>query len=272
MTANPLWSCRLKVNRAVTHFNQLNSEVDAFLARKPYSIIREIDPNIGQRVFKLHVAEKLPAEWSSLIGDCIHNARSSLDALAYALVRHGGGTPTDHTKFPIGAAKNNFAALKGASPAALRIARRLKPHKGGNAALNRLNEMSVIDKHRVIIPVATALMESNITMTTTIPGGGEPLKARIPLQSSKIYPLYDGQILGTFAQTDSVSFSRSSGQVHMPIDHTKTEADFEFAYQIVFGNRDVCGGESLTATLYKIITFTQGTIDLFARHIFKSRW
>ena len=93
MSDQPLRSCRLKINRAITHFNQLNAEVETFLSRQPYKIVKKLDPVSGESEFKLHMAEKIPAEWSSLLGDCIHNLRSALDALAYVLVDRGVEPP-----------------------------------------------------------------------------------------------------------------------------------------------------------------------------------
>ena len=156
MSAYLLLNCRWKIDRAITHFNQLNSEVEAFISRQPYRVVREFDPSTQKSVFKLHMAEKIPTQWGLILGDCVHNTRSALDALAYALVKHGGGKPTRDTKFPIGMAKNNLAALKGASDQALTLVKRLKPHKGGNGPLNCLNDMDVIDKHRLIIVIRRA--------------------------------------------------------------------------------------------------------------------
>jgi hypothetical protein len=68
--------------------------------------------------------------------DCVHNLRSALDHLAIVLVRDGGGTPGEYTAFPISRDRTHIETraiqrLEGASAAAIKIVKRLKPYPGG---------------------------------------------------------------------------------------------------------------------------------------------
>jgi len=55
----------------------------------------------GNLSFLVRIREDPPAEWSAIIGDAVHNARSALDHLAFALVEANGGSADENTTFPI---------------------------------------------------------------------------------------------------------------------------------------------------------------------------
>ena len=90
----------LKLGRAQEHLDTLDAEIGRYFAQKPYMAIREYDPQ-GNRLAGLSITQGPPAYLSLIIGDYLHNARATLDYLAWQLVRASGHKPTPQTKFPI---------------------------------------------------------------------------------------------------------------------------------------------------------------------------
>jgi hypothetical protein len=74
--------------------------IGAFLDSEPYPVIIESDPHHGRYVIKLQNPKPLPMkELAVVIGDCVHNLRSTLDYIAWELA---GANPNDRdTMFPI---------------------------------------------------------------------------------------------------------------------------------------------------------------------------
>jgi hypothetical protein len=90
-----------KLRRANTHLETLAQLVDEFAATEPYTLTAE--PGEGVVAYRLHTREA-PAEISTVVGDILHNLRSALDSVAYALALHSRGELTEReeqvTAFP----------------------------------------------------------------------------------------------------------------------------------------------------------------------------
>jgi hypothetical protein len=157
-----------KLRRARTHFEGLHAEVDTFLNAEPppYRIVAEDDPYSRDRIYRMEIGRPLPAiEWGVVVGDVIHNLRSGLDHLAYALCLANAPTeePPNGTEFPIFAAEDGFDRrdrggglykIRGMASEAQEAIRALQPYLHGNAAESQslwlLQKMSNIDKHRYL--------------------------------------------------------------------------------------------------------------------------
>ena len=165
---HPLHSFRLKMNRAQTHAEALNTEIDAWLNRHPYELFGEYEPGPPEYyVFKVRFFEPIPALWGLLLGDFAHNARSALDHLAEALVvADSGFAGTRQTQFPIVLSPCEWPGqlyrLKGVSERHVTMIESLQPYKrtdphgwhSGLIAIDDplalLNRLSNVDKHRVL--------------------------------------------------------------------------------------------------------------------------
>ena len=75
-------SAEAKVKRAEKHIRDLKAECDVFLKRNPYRRVAQENPETGERVTVFRVVETAPDQISLVLGDAIHNLRSSLDHLA----------------------------------------------------------------------------------------------------------------------------------------------------------------------------------------------
>ncbi|MBT2472096.1 hypothetical protein J7E97_30605 [Streptomyces sp. ISL-66] len=83
--------CRAKLARADEHLRSFEDSLNSFRAAHPIKVT--VERNVDEKAFIFHVYDVEPCnpEWGVLIGDCAHNARSSLDHLVFQLSVQGLG-------------------------------------------------------------------------------------------------------------------------------------------------------------------------------------
>jgi hypothetical protein len=161
---------RLKIARANKHIAEFETARQEFIASDPYTRFSEEDPQTGDLVYRItvepHAAEGL-RDLAIIVGDVVHNLRSSLDLLAWQLVEAHplGKAPDRFTAFPIWERESQFinggaGYMDGAHPHAVMVMRSLKPYKGGNATLYRLHRLDATDKHRLLLTVGASPSET----------------------------------------------------------------------------------------------------------------
>jgi hypothetical protein len=94
---------KLKIARAAEPLEVLRTECSAYLDSNPYEVVGHDQPE-GYTLLSFKVHRYPPLRLSVLLGDFLHNLRSSLDHLAWQLVLANGGTPKSGpggTQFPI---------------------------------------------------------------------------------------------------------------------------------------------------------------------------
>jgi len=150
-----------------------------------YSVVEEHDSDAGVYVFRMNLLREPPLiQWSLVIGDCLHNIRSALDHLFWALVllKHPTGSPqgATHAMFPIYRDVNTFKGKKyqieewvGQDITAMLermqpFASKLDPHP-----LLFIHENNIEDKHKLLIPVLGAVRSAQ-TLIKTKPGSSPP--------------------------------------------------------------------------------------------------
>jgi hypothetical protein len=253
---NPVASYRLKIERAKRHLGELLAEVDAFNASTPFELIAEKNEIAKQRHFKVRFKSHIPAEWSAIIGDIIHNARCALDLLMVEVVKFcdPGRASYNHVHFVIRESKDEFEKalpgnIKGASADARQIIEDLKPYKGGNEAFYILHQLDITDKHKAIIPVGAAQRSVTIDLSEGLRqafpdrhGGLAPMF--IDLRPSvRCFPLQDGATV----------FST-------PIDD-KLHDDIKVTVEIAFGEGQILQGEPIDPTLAQMINFVESVFE-----------
>lgn len=156
MTYVPFRSSRLKVERAIYHIDCLERDLSAYAERQPLYLdvqLKPGDPNYTQ--WHLVVSEPAPLV-SPILGDAIHNLRTSLDLLACEIMRFSGQSDKS-VHFPFAHSEDDLEEqikrwkLDRANPAAIDMIRALKPFKGGNSMLRAVHDLDLIDKHRELI-------------------------------------------------------------------------------------------------------------------------
>src|ERR1700687_4171461 len=107
-----LASVLLKIGRAREHASELTSSIRAWLERQPARGRAEFLPDrMGYRlVLEDFTVRPECSKWGLLIGDCVHNLRSSLDNLCFALARLKRDPPErpHRIQFPVFADAERF--------------------------------------------------------------------------------------------------------------------------------------------------------------------
>lgn len=155
----------LQFDRAAKHLKELEIEVSKWLNGDHHTIVTQPDPEPGYYVV-IASADPVPLDpFGVIISDTLHGLRSGLDHVAYALAQKFT-VPLTHgiaknSQFPIFGDRAGFQAkrhyIRGINPAAQTIIESLQPYHRGNQfrsdPLWKLNELSNIDKHRLLHPV-----------------------------------------------------------------------------------------------------------------------
>src|SRR6266545_1845390 len=153
---------RRKIERAETHFKNLEVVKNRFIEGKPYTVGSEPDSKAGHeglhRFFPTSLGEIDP-DIALIAGDIIHNLRSALDHLAVHLVdvESHPTVVSDKTMFPIFKGTQidepSFARqVQGMRDSAKNRIRTLEPYKDGKGRnLWAIHKLDIADKHHGLL-------------------------------------------------------------------------------------------------------------------------
>lgn len=164
-------SPRLKIERAEKHIRDLDGVLSRFLVSGFYSV--RVEGNQWQP--RLHIdidTTSFPSsEASVILGDAIHNLRSSLDILVRQALIFVGGAPTKYTKFPITNEREELVARvnggleeQGGHRLSDLLLDEVKSYQAGNYPLWALHQLDIADKHQAVIPLLKILRFSDIEL------------------------------------------------------------------------------------------------------------
>jgi len=195
--ANLPASVRAKLDRAQKHIDDLLADIAAFDARDPYSIVQNHNADLTEHYLHLRLAEPFPAYlWGCILGDAIHNLRSALDHVVYAIaIRESGGKdpPPDHTRlmFPILDPPKPLpmGKVKTLSDEVRTAIEREQPDPANlvSSPLWTLDQLDIADKHRVIHLALTHSDYGGFSIKPSIPctfvpkWNARPLDGKAPL-------------------------------------------------------------------------------------------
>jgi hypothetical protein len=196
-----------KLEWARKHLDTLKASIQVFLNSEPYIAIQKYDDEEGGYQARLDRQLEVPLDWSLMVGDIIHNARSALDNLAYALAIKNSGPLSDddardvqfvlYEKRPDDFFSRSLFRLGLLSDVARTEIEKLQPYHRPDPAYRHplavLADLSNIDKHRhLILAVDTAqsasvsLEGSGIEPGTRIGGYSGPLEDRTVIARWKL--------------------------------------------------------------------------------------
>ena len=233
-----------KVERANAHIAAFATDAERYFAKRPYQAVQTPDIDTGQPGY--HLYERLPFPsrgLALLVGDAVHNLRAALDHLVCACALAHGGDPTS-TQFPIlqgdsGLGRRLKHDVGGAGPRAIEIVRGLTPSQSGNPKLFSLHMLDVIDKHRLILPLACA-------MDVAIQVGG-----------------YDGLPVVT-ARGRTAPPARTSCFIPAPAGYENALAhDFSFTGDVIFPPDTPLAGEPCVKALYDLSAHVADIVAMF---------
>src|SRR6185312_12334861 len=161
MTEIPFRGAMLKLERAKHHINDLNAKIGAFF--DGYSIAVFDNAETCERSVFLKADKPIPAEFSVIIGDAVHNLRTTLDHMTYEIISPYGPPNPDQVQFPF--APNEKALKSALAQRQIHLAgkdivtkfRELKPYPGGNDLLHGLHKLDIFDKHALIFSIVGVL-------------------------------------------------------------------------------------------------------------------
>lgn len=244
-----------KVERAKQLLADLAPQIAHFVQSNPLAIQVTDEPTTGDQVYRVQTAPQLPPAWATMLGDILHNLRSSLDHLAWQLVLANGEVPDRQTAFPVTDSARQFeqsiGRMRGVSGEAIRLIRASRPYRGGNDLLWQLHQLDIIDKHRLLVPVGAAYrsltLDFGAGLRRLIPDSEIP---ELPLSLSpedRLFPLQDGEEVFRI-----MAAARSSDDLNP-----------QFAFDVAFGDGDIVQGESLVPTLQRIVEMVVQIMETF---------
>jgi hypothetical protein len=202
--AHPLDGARLKVIRAQEHLDSLKAEILMYLDGETNEVWSQptAHPYPGQPV--MHSLPSIipgdpPLRLSTIIGDCVTNARAAVDYVMWELSQQYFSPPFDITKtgdrritsFPIfqtsadPSFENRFNALanRKVPTTAISEIKSVQPYNAGYEPLRWLHHLVNNDKHRM--PLLTVANFDNLIITISTPAifqdlVSEPVALTIP--------------------------------------------------------------------------------------------
>lgn len=246
-----------KLEWAQRHLNAFQKAAKEWFESDRYRTRRYYNVDTGEQITTLNGPTELPPDWSLMIGDVIHNMRSSLDAIAYALVRASTYGPLEgdierKMQFPLfkdkGKKGDRFDVfwakyMGGVEPQARAIIEELQPYYGTGPTevhmLEALDDFSNVDKHRHLL--------LTVGVTSTLQTSVRALRGT-RIISTKLYPIsgpfVDGRVIAR------VMLDKESSA------HPEAEVDADFDVKVAFTQPNpaivLSVGHILQETLYVI--------------------
>jgi len=176
---HPLETIWHKIERANEHILDLEHRITIFVNAGPGQIMTNYEPKATQEFIDAHERREIPNEFSLLAGEVVYHLRSSLDHLAWELVKANGGTPSKKTAFPIYCTDIRAnekelpryeGKIQGMSISAKAIIERLQPYHGRDTdpcsdPLWILHDLNNADKHQALLLISTAIHQTTSSKT-----------------------------------------------------------------------------------------------------------
>lgn len=190
-------SVQAKLDRAQQHIDKLLAKIEAFDSRQPYAFVQDHNADLTEHYLHLRLVEPFPsAVWGCILGDAVHNLRSALDHLVYAIAirqNEGREPPPDHTRlmFPILDPPKPLpmGKIRTLSEPVRAAIEREQPDPAHlvNSPLWTIDQLDIADKHRVIHMTLTHSEYERFRIKPSIPctfvptWNMRPLDGRAPL-------------------------------------------------------------------------------------------
>jgi hypothetical protein len=276
---------KLKIERAKEHVRDLDSAMESFRSSNPYGFRIENDAQTGDKLHYLNIRVETPNSFALMIGDAVHNLRTSLDHLAWQLVEANGNTPkigVGGTQFPIYDSPSKLktggvAEIQGITSDAQKLVNSIKPYKGGCDDLWILHELDLMDKHRLLFATAFALSSVGPTWRvigkqlyirgeiTSFRGDASSrlnvdsgLHAEPGLQKYELFPPIGVDPDGRMPMLDD---GKLIGKMLHPI---QDEAYFYLAFEIALRQPQIVEGKPIVPLLKQLCDLVDGIVNQFS--------
>src|ERR1035441_2446558 len=168
--------CRLKLGRAEEHFDSLKAEIALWKHSNPCVVAKKRDAEGSRHSFIIEIRNRPPLDrWSLIAGDCVHNLRTALDSLVYAIgIAVSGDNPPPEAhrlQFPIADTlelfvqqRSRIASLGASVNTRIEGAQPYRrPHQQLPPLLSLIRDFDNFDKHRLLNIVVASLTQGGIT-------------------------------------------------------------------------------------------------------------
>ena len=248
MTSDLFHGAILKMERAQQHIKEVEAIILAYSKSKSFRLCAEEDATDGMTLLYLRVHKCLPGDDLALIiGDAIHNLWSALDHLVFAILEPQGVDPKQ-IYFPVSntlAEFNENRRMKKIECACPKlgdlIREQVKPYEEGNNLLWTLNQLDIIDKHRLIIPTVVFSGLEEFSVISNDVG---------------VYFINNGV---SMEGEGCLNIARVRGKL-------KITNKGRPIVDVRFGKDTPCEGKSVAAELKEIAKKVSETIDLFSAY------
>ena len=142
-----------------------DSEFRMFLSVSPYRLVPDVNEQARECVYRIKYKDPLPARLSLIAGDALHNLRSVLDGLFWALLQKYG--VSDNISFPLRKTPEGFRESRiklrriGIPDRMLDSIEDLQPYNRGQI-LRTIHDLDIVNEHRAILVTANVPTEFNI--------------------------------------------------------------------------------------------------------------
>lgn len=175
---HPLDGCQAKLERAHESIISLDTEIQQYLKESPHpKVTGAFKPDGLIYEFTAYGRPIAPLRFQVITGEIIHQLRSCLDHLIYALVTHNGNKPSKSNQFPTCSNEPDFKSrasklLQGVSHEAYIKITEMQPFNEqdpNDSILKVVSDLNNRDKHNLLIVVAAAaFLKRDIIIGTNI--------------------------------------------------------------------------------------------------------
>lgn len=153
-------------------------------------MVRDAESSADKPTFSWVLRKPIPVQLGLIAGDCLQNARSSLDYLIWELVLAAKHHPGDRHMFPICTTGASFkkalksGRLENIDPAAIAVVDTLQPYQAGEmdspaVPLAVLDNLVNVNKHRRVLLTVVRSIPKDSMLTIRVAGDewGVPTRA-----------------------------------------------------------------------------------------------
>jgi hypothetical protein len=179
-----LRSVLAKLGRAQEHADAVKSEIAAWQDSNPYMVTRERNAEFTRYSLVVHIATQPPLmRWTLAIADVVHNLRTALDHLIYAIAVYetkGESSPPNKLAYPICRTSEQFddwgiGRIKTLTAEVQAIVKVCQPynrrHKELPPLLLLLNEFDNRDKHKLLQVAFASIATGQVGLVGPTPEG-----------------------------------------------------------------------------------------------------
>ena len=256
--SNQLQGAFKKLQRAAEHLERIKDEISRCTAPGAFTLEVEVTEGGAFHEWYVTLLTEPNSELSLWIGDCLHNLRSSLDHIAFELIKDANLHPTQNTIFPllksIPVRPVFINPRPGPEPDALHLVELVQPYNSGGSSspLWLLSELNIIDKHRELVAVVSAIetpyfgSPSGVTVKYTLAFGG-PLTQRTRVMVARVDPplpagALDGHVTLTVKFSEELNLVPISSA--LTVDEILTSGLSDLASVVIPKFDDYFGGRS----------------------------